>query len=226
MIVPNTTVNLVDIDLDAEYDESEPTESPLKRNVTCSKSAHSLHMPRYTNNSPSSNLILNQYVNKSYSNYINEMTSRHSQGCNSGHEMDQGVMKRSKSSYNTYSSQIINKYRRSNDSSKSTSNLKHSSTSLSIPSTRSQSQWYKPKPLQLPPDFEKKLTNETGDAIKQIIAEDSKKSIVVRDIMNDDQEAHTKTKDMKIGNCLKYILENHYNIIIIWKVIMYFEFEY
>ena len=87
------------------------------------------------------------------------MTSRYSQHGTEITDCD-NAMKRSTSTYNTYSSQIISKYRKSNENSRSTSSLKNSSTSLTSQTARSQSQWYKPKPLQLPPDFEKKFAED------------------------------------------------------------------
>ena len=133
---------------------------------------------------PKSSDMLTNYVNKSYSNYINVVTSRYSTSSEG--------MTRSKSTYNTYSSQIIDKYKRSNSSSRSTHNLKPSKSSQSVHAGNNKQggTWYKPKPLQLPAFLSEKILNDSNQPdikIEKSIDDSDQPNIKVEESLNDHQ---------------------------------------
>lgn len=116
------------VEIDLESGKPEIDSNSFQRNVNYSKSAHSL------------NFTAPKALTKS-SDLLNEPN----------------LMKRSASSYTTYTSQIRNRY-----TSKSVSNLQPQTSSSSsskysyndwsqpVNNHRGSTQWYKPKPLQLP----------------------------------------------------------------------------
>lgn len=197
--IGNSNNRIQDVNNDEDFDNrhdsaDEDSESSLIRNVNYSKSAHSLNVKSVCGSLFSEPLVakssdlLNSYINRSYSNYINDMTQRSSGRQTAGNPEG---MKRSKSSYNTYSSQIIEKYKKSNESnSKSTSNLKplasgtiQASNNSATGSQRGSSQWYRPKPLQLPA-----FLQDNANSTKSMDPEKSNKESNLNKVSSDEHK--------------------------------------
>jgi len=138
------SLGLVDIDLD------EPPN--IERSLNASKSAYSLDKSSTSLSgyiaASKSNDLLTAYTRSSHERYLEELTGR-------------GMMKRSKSSYSTYSSQVRAKYN-SDKSGPSGVNSSKSTSNLVRPQSGCSSKWYRPKPLQLPESLAKQKDDFQG----------------------------------------------------------------